>query len=221
MCQTRVSTPESGSDAQVEVVGRPAGNRLPVGIPFAVGWHRRVSQRRKSGPNLARLSWTCLLGAPHLHLRMRRRETCVKQSAARAEAVTAMRVLLWSRSRRQTPEVCVGSGCLQNAVRSRDHHEMVVTPYGIYPAWTPGKNDAMRNRACGAACVCWRRDLGDRPFEVAFDLMVRQRTHSRLSAITEACAVWLCTGRFRGIGPNESLAFVSLTRGASGARGRR
>ena len=139
MCQTRVSTPESGSDAQVEVVGRPAGNRLPVGIPFAVGWHRRVSQRRKSGPNLVRLSWTCLLGAPHLHLRMRRRETCVKQSAARAEAVTAMRVLLWSRSRRQTLEVCVGFGCLQNAVISRDHHEMVVTPYGIYPAWTRGK----------------------------------------------------------------------------------
>jgi hypothetical protein len=193
---TRVSTPESGSDAQVEVVGRPAGNRLPVGIPFAVGWHRQLSQRRKSGPNLARLSWTCLLGAQHLHVRMRRRETCVKQSAARAETVTAMRVLLWSRSRRQTLEVCVGSGCLQNAVRSRDHHEMVVTPYGIYPAWTPGKNDAMRNRAFAAACLCWKRDLGECCSEGGVRSSRRQRTHGRLNATTKACAVWLCTGCF-------------------------
>jgi hypothetical protein len=35
--------------------------------------------------------------------------------------------------RRQTPDVRVGSGCVQNEVKSCDHHEMVVTPYGIYP----------------------------------------------------------------------------------------
>ena len=35
--------------------------------------------------------------------------------------------------RRHTPDVRVGSGCVQKEVKSCDHHEMVATPYGIYP----------------------------------------------------------------------------------------
>lgn len=35
--------------------------------------------------------------------------------------------------RRHTPDVRVGSGGVPKEVKSCDHHEMVVTPYGIYP----------------------------------------------------------------------------------------
>ena len=47
--------------------------------------------------------------------------------------------------RRQTPDVRVGSGCVQKEVKSCDHHEMVVTPYGIYPRREHGSvgNDAI------------------------------------------------------------------------------
>ncbi len=47
--------------------------------------------------------------------------------------------------RRQTPNVRVGSGCVQNEVKSCDHHLMVVTPYGIYPRREHGSigNDAV------------------------------------------------------------------------------
>ena len=35
--------------------------------------------------------------------------------------------------RRHTPDVRVGSGCVHKEVKSRVHHEMVDTSYGIYP----------------------------------------------------------------------------------------
>ena len=35
--------------------------------------------------------------------------------------------------RRHTPDVCVGSGCVEKEVKSCVHHEMVATSYGIYP----------------------------------------------------------------------------------------
>ena len=35
--------------------------------------------------------------------------------------------------RRQTPDVRLGFRCLHIEVKTCDHHEMVATPYGIYP----------------------------------------------------------------------------------------
>ena len=40
--------------------------------------------------------------------------------------------------RRQTPDVRLGFRCLHKEVKLCDHHEMVVTPYGIYPWWEHG-----------------------------------------------------------------------------------
>lgn len=113
-------------------------------------------QRRKSGPNFAQLSLACLWGV----------RTCLAAGATsgglrqtvnglsrdchsdESPAVAALR--------RQTLEVCLGSGCLANAVKSCDHHEMVVTPYGIYLRGRREKHSSVRKRT--SACEVWGRD---------------------------------------------------------------
>ena len=61
--------------------------------------------------------------------------------------------------RRQTLDVRVGSGCLQKEVKSCDHHEMVATPYGIYPG---REHDSIRKDAIADLVDVESKDLDER-----------------------------------------------------------
>ena len=83
--------------------------------------------------------------------------------------------------RRQTPDVRVGSGCVQKEVTSCDHHEMVVTPDGIYPRREHGSigNDAIACRVCGKS-----NDLGKYMICVPPKLAANHARMSRRNAAT-------------------------------------
>ena len=58
--------------------------------------------------------------------------------------------------RRHTPDVRVGSGCVAKEVKTCDHHEMVVTPNGIYPRREHG---SMKDDANGEQVAVETNDL--------------------------------------------------------------
>jgi hypothetical protein len=96
--------------------------------------------------------------------------------------------------RRHTPDVRFGSGCVRNEVKSCDHHEMVVTPYGIYPG---GEHDSIGNDAIASQVGGKWNDLGKRMMCVPSKLAADHARMCRRNAATVVLFERLCARLLR------------------------